>query len=131
MRSDLCVDQSFAVRKDGELNMLSDRGRICAVMWVFPLSNGTSYAPANTQAECIEVATRSYTQRTPGGHRCYKSMQSRSVPQKVSVEWTVHIVRRNMVSLGLPLSLRFGRLITENVVNTGKYETTRFVKRCI
>ena len=30
------MDQSFAVKKDGELNMLCDRGRRCAVMWVFP-----------------------------------------------------------------------------------------------
>jgi hypothetical protein len=36
-----------------------------------------------------------------------------------------------MVSLGLPLSVRFGRLIAENVVNTGKYKTTRFVQRYI
>ena len=58
--------------------------------------------------------------------------------QKVSVEWTVpttdylvHTVWWNMVSFGVALSLRFGRLIAENVVNTGKYETSRFVKRCV
>jgi hypothetical protein len=31
-----CMDQSFVVRKDGELNMLCDRRTRCAVMWVFP-----------------------------------------------------------------------------------------------
>ena len=36
-----------------------------------------------------------------------------------------------MVSLGAVLSLRFGRLIAENVVNIGKYETSRFVKRYV
>jgi hypothetical protein len=31
-----CMDQSFVVRKDGELNMLCDRIKRCAVMLVFP-----------------------------------------------------------------------------------------------
>ena len=62
-----CVDQSFAVRKDGGLNMLCDRGRICSVMCVFPHSKRTRRTP-NTKAVavCIEVATRPSTQSSPG-----------------------------------------------------------------
>jgi hypothetical protein len=68
--------------------MLCDRGRICAVMWVFPESIKTSYGPANTQAECIEVAQAAQA-AVPGGHGYCNSMQSVPYHLKVSVEWTV------------------------------------------
>jgi hypothetical protein len=58
--------------------------------------------------------------------RCFRKFKSPCAD--IACLWSVRASSWNMASIGAPV-LRFGRLVAENVVNIGKYGSTRFVKR--